>query len=40
VPWASNAAQIERMTQIFKLLNIEVATTAEAREMLKLPKTA
>lgn len=38
VPFKSNAEQVERMTQIFKLLNIEVATTAEARAMLKLPR--
>lgn len=40
VPFASNAAQIERMTALFKLLNIEVASVAEARAMLKLPKAA
>jgi hypothetical protein len=40
VPFKSNAEQIERMTQIFKLLNIEVASVAEARAMLKLPKAA
>lgn len=38
VPFKSNAEQIERMTQIFKLLNIEVASVAEARAMLKLPR--
>ncbi|HEV7275845.1 MAG TPA: 3-keto-5-aminohexanoate cleavage protein [Devosiaceae bacterium] len=37
VPFASNAAQVERIRQIFGLLNIETATVAEARDLLRLP---
>lgn len=37
VPFASNAAQVERMTTIFDALNIEVANVAEARDILHLP---
>ena len=36
VPFASNAAQVERIRSIFGCLNIEVASVAEARETLAL----
>lgn len=36
VPFASNAAQVKRMLEIFSALNIEVANVAEARKILQL----
>lgn len=36
VPFASNAAQVEKMGRIFKEFGIEIATPAEARTMLGL----
>lgn len=38
VPFASNAAQVERIRSILGSLNIEIASVAEARERLGLPK--
>lgn len=37
VPFASNAAQVERIGQIFHALNIDIANVAEARAQLGLP---